>query len=73
MNQPASTNETSTILVIKGQGIGPECIEATQVVLAATGLEFAYLEGTLGYPDATDLFRLLQHHAPAAYAAQFCV
>jgi isocitrate/isopropylmalate dehydrogenase len=48
MKQPASANKTSTILVIKGQGIGPECIEATQVVLTATGLEFAYLEGTLG-------------------------
>jgi isocitrate/isopropylmalate dehydrogenase len=71
MNKPASTNNTSTVLVIKGQGIGPECIEATQVVLAATGLEFAYIEGTLGYPDANDLFSLLQQHAPEAYAAQF--
>jgi len=71
MKQSASENKTPTILVIKGQGIGPECIEATQVVLAATGLEFAYLEGTLGYPDAKDLFLLLQRHAPKAYAAQF--
>ncbi|MFZ6798441.1 isocitrate/isopropylmalate family dehydrogenase [Undibacterium sp. Di24W] len=71
MNQPTSTNNTSTILVIKGQGIGPECIDATQMVLAATGLEFAYIEGTLGYPDAKDLFSLLQQHAPEAYAAQF--
>ncbi len=71
MKQPASAHKTSTILVIKGQGIGPECIEATQVVLAATGLEFAYIEGTLGYPDAKDLFVLLQCHAPEVYAAQF--
>ncbi len=63
--------ETSTILVIKGQGIGPECIEATQMVLAATGLGFDYIEGTLGYPDAKDLFVLLQRHAPDAFAAQF--
>ena len=42
MKQPASANKTSTILVNRGQGIGLECVEATQVVLAATGLEFAY-------------------------------
>ncbi len=71
MNQPASANKTSTILVIKGQGIGPECIEATKAVLAATGLQFTYIEGSLGYPDAKDLFSMLQHHAPEAYAAQF--
>jgi isocitrate/isopropylmalate dehydrogenase len=71
MKQPASASNTSTILVIKGQGIGPECIEATQVVLEATGLELDYLEGTLGYPDAKDLFLLLQRHAPKAYAAEF--
>ena len=70
MPLPASSR-TSTILVIKGQGIGPECIEATQIVLAATGLGFAYIEGTLGYPDAKDLFLLLQRHSPAAYTAQF--
>ncbi|MDX1925389.1 MAG: isocitrate/isopropylmalate family dehydrogenase [Pirellulaceae bacterium] len=62
---------TSTILVIKGQGIGPECIEAAKLVLAATGLEFEYIEGSLGYPDAKDLFMLLQRHAPSVYAAQF--
>lgn len=61
----------STILVIKGQGIGPECIEATKTVLAATGLELQYIEGSLGYPDAKDLFPLLQQEAPEAYAAQF--
>lgn len=71
MNRHASANKSACILVIKGQGIGPECIEATQVVLAATGLEFNYLEGTLGYPDAKELFSLLQLHAPASYAAQF--
>ena len=68
---PPASSRTSTILVIKGQGIGPECIEATQIVLAATGLGFTYIEGTLGYPDAKDLFLLLQRHSPAAYAAQF--
>lgn len=71
MTQSASRNKTSTILVIKGQGIGPECIDATRMVLAATGLEFSYIEGSLGYPDAKDLFSLLQQHAPDAYAAQF--
>lgn len=71
MNQLFSANKIPTILVIKGQGIGPECIEATKVVLGATGLEFAYIEGTLGYPDAKELFLLLQRHAPEAYAAQF--
>lgn len=71
MTDAATTKNTATILVIKGQGIGPECIEATQTVLAATGLEFTYVEGTLGYPDAQDLFTLLREHAPAAYAAQF--
>lgn len=62
---------TSVILVIKGQGIGPECIEAAKLVLAATGLDFDYIEGSLGYPDAKDLFKLLQRHAPSAYASQF--
>ena len=37
VNPPVSATNTSTILIIKGQGIGPECIEAAQVVLAATG------------------------------------
>jgi isocitrate/isopropylmalate dehydrogenase len=71
MDSQATTTKPATILVIKGQGIGPECIEATKVVLAATGIVFAYIEGTLGYPDAKDLFALLQEHAPDAYAAQF--
>jgi len=71
MKEASSTPNTSTILVIKGQGIGPECIAATQTVLAATGLDFQYVEGSLGYPDAKDLFPLLQKHAPEAYAAQF--
>ncbi len=62
---------SSVILVIKGQGIGPECIEAAKLVLAATGLDVRYIEGFLGYPDAKDLFTLLQRHAPSAYAAQF--
>jgi len=71
MHQPASTNTVSTVMVIKGQGIGPECVAAALVVLEATGLRFTFLEGTLGYPDADDLFLLLQRHAPEAYAAQF--
>ncbi len=70
MNQPVTTSKNN-ILVIKGQGIGPECIEATKVVLQSTGLGFSYIEGTLGYPDAKDLFPLLQQYAPEAYAAQF--
>ncbi len=71
MSTRSPAQETATILVIKGQGIGPECIDATKVVLAATGLRFRYVEGILGYPDAKDLLALLQHHAPDAYAAQF--
>lgn len=71
MNPAAPQKDTTTILVIKGQGIGPECIDAAKTVLAATGLAFDYIEGTLGSPDAADLFVLLQQHAPDAYAAQF--
>jgi isocitrate/isopropylmalate dehydrogenase len=71
MKQSGSAGKVASILVIKGQGIGPECIEATKTVLAATGLDFAYTEGTLGSPDAGDLFALLRQHAPEAYAAQF--
>jgi isocitrate/isopropylmalate dehydrogenase len=41
------------------------------MVMAATGLQFSYIEGSLGYPDAKDLFLLLQRHAPETYAAQF--
>jgi isocitrate/isopropylmalate dehydrogenase len=67
----ASLNKTNTILVIHGQGIGPECVEATKVVLAATGRPIRYIEGNLGYPDAKELFPLLQQHAPEAYTAQF--
>ncbi|GEM_PF-47387 len=59
------------ILIIKGQGIGPECVEATKKVLAATGVEIEYGEGILGYPDAKDLFPLLQQNAPDIYATQF--
>lgn len=68
---PSLARSRSTILVIKGQGIGPECIEATKTVLAATGLDLEYIEGSLGYPDAKDLFPLLKEHAPEAYASQF--
>lgn len=71
MSQDLSISPTSTILVIKGQGIGPECIAATKTVLAATGLNITYIEGTLGYPDASDLFPLLQQYHPSAYQAQF--
>ena len=71
MDQHAATNQTSTILVIKGQGIGPECVTATKAVLAATGLQLNYVDGMLGYPDAKDLLPLLQQHAPDVYAAQF--
>jgi isocitrate/isopropylmalate dehydrogenase len=71
MEHQTSAAKTATILVIKGQGIGPECIEATKVVLAATGIGFTYVDGTLGYPDAKDLFPLLQQHAPDIYSQQF--
>ena len=59
------------VLLIKGQGIGPECVEATKKVLAATGVDIEYREGSLGYPDARDLFPLLQQNAPDIYARQF--
>ncbi len=71
MSEITETAGSSTILVIKGQGIGPECIEATKTVLAATGLSINYVEGSLGYPDAKDLFSLLLTHAPESYRAQF--
>lgn len=71
MYDQAPKKQCATILVIKGQGIGPECMHATQGVLDATGIELTYVEGTLGYPDAKDLFPLLQKHAPEAYNAQF--
>ncbi len=66
-----ANNPVNKILLVKGQGIGPECIEATQRVLAATGVEIQYIEGSLGYPDAKDLFPLLKAKAPAVYAGQF--
>jgi len=62
---------SNKILLVKGQGIGPECIEATKKVLSATGISIHYVEGVLGYPDAKDLFPLLQQKAPEIYAAQF--
>jgi isocitrate/isopropylmalate dehydrogenase len=71
MNSPVLTQQSSTILVIRGQGIGPECIEATQMVLKATGIGLIYIDGSLGYPDAIELFQQLQRHAPEVYAAQF--
>ena len=71
MSHDPSSASSSTILVIKGQGIGPECITATKTVLAATGLSLQYVDGSLGYPDARDLFPLLQQHNPTAYQAQF--
>lgn len=71
MSHTPFSDKINTILVIKGQGIGPECVEATKLVLAATGLPIRYVEGSLGYPDAKDLFPLLQQHSPEVYAAQF--
>ncbi len=66
-----TTDTVSRILVIKGQGIGPECIAATQAVLEATEVPINYIEGTLGYPDAGDLFTKLRAFRPEAYATQF--
>ncbi len=71
MTRQADATQELHILLIKGQGIGPECIEATQAVLAATGLPIAYTEGTLGYPDVQDLIPKLQDFAPKVYAAAF--
>lgn len=62
---------SNRILVVKGQGIGPECIEAAKKALAATGISITYSEGSLGYPDAKDLFPLLRERAPEVYASQF--
>lgn len=62
---------TNKILLVKGQGIGPECVDATKKVLAATGVDIHYVEGILGYPDAKDLFPLLQQKAPKVYERQF--
>lgn len=66
-----AANNVSRILVIKGQGIGPECIAATQTVIEATEVPITYIEGTLGYPDAGELFTKLRALRPEAYAAQF--
>lgn len=73
MTQPnfLSQHRTSTIVVITGQGIGPECMRAAQTVLAATDAPIEYRYGMLGYPDAGELFPLLKTHHPEAYAAQF--
>ena len=71
MNVQTAAKKTTTILVIKGQGIGPECIEVTQAVLAATGIDFTYVIGSLGYPDAKELFAGLHRHTPDVYALQF--
>lgn len=61
----------NTILLVRGQGIGPECMEATLRVLTATGVAMNYIEGSLGYPDAKELFPLLRSRAPEIYALQF--
>lgn len=71
MSSTLSSIRTVNILVIKGQGIGPECVDATKSVLAATGLPIVYTEGSLGYPDANELFPKLHKFAPEVYAAQF--
>ena len=71
MSHQSSIGKNLNILVIKGQGIGPECVEATKSVLASTGLVITYVEGTLGYPDAIDLIPKLQQFAPEVYAAEF--
>lgn len=62
---------SNVILVIRGQGIGPECIDATIKVLDATGIPITYLEGSLGYPDAAELFQKLKDRRPADYIEQF--
>jgi isocitrate/isopropylmalate dehydrogenase len=62
---------TNRILVIKGQGIGPECIEATKKVIAATGVPIEYLDGQLGYPDIADVMHLLHAGAPELYRQHF--
>ncbi len=71
MHDKNENRTANRILLVRGQGIGPECVEATRKVLAATGVAIHYLEGSLGYPDAKELFPLLQAHAPEVYAGQF--
>lgn len=60
-----------TVLLIKGQGIGPECIEASRKVLAATGVPITYIEGSLGDPDPGELLAVLKASEPEVYAGQF--
>jgi isocitrate/isopropylmalate dehydrogenase len=69
--QSETQQKENKILLIKGQGIGPECVIAAKKVLAATGVNIGYTEGSLGYPDAHELFPLLQQKAPEIYALQF--
>jgi isocitrate/isopropylmalate dehydrogenase len=71
MSSQTNPAKELNILVIKGQGIGPECVDATKAVLAATGLAISYTDGSLGYPDAQDLFPKLQQFAPEVYATEF--
>lgn len=71
MNQQTAATKEINILVIKGQGIGPECVRAAKMVLAATDIVITYTEGTLGCPDAGDLMPSLQQYAPDVYASEF--
>lgn len=73
MQQQVTKSNFNKILVVKGQGIGPECVEATKKVLNSTGVPIDYIEGTLGYPDAIDLIGFLKEKSPKIYDANFGV
>ncbi len=50
------------VVIVPGQGIGPECMEVTKAIIMATGADVQFIEGEdiqLGYPDAPQLLRFL--------------
>ncbi|MDX1974993.1 MAG: isocitrate/isopropylmalate family dehydrogenase [Rickettsiales bacterium] len=71
MSDLATPTKTNKILVAAGQGIGPECITATQTVLAATGVPIEYDYGNLGFLDPADLMTMLHDKAPDLYKQKY--
>lgn len=76
IEHPSATASSSSasarrVLVIPGQGIGPECTRAALAVLEATGAPLIFTYGSLGYPDAAELFSRLEASNPTLYRAHF--
>ncbi|MBS0235909.1 MAG: hypothetical protein JSS50_01065 [Proteobacteria bacterium] len=62
MSSSDKNQKTYKVVVVPGQGIGPECMAVAKAVVQSTGAPIEFIEGPdiqLGYPDAPELLAFL--------------